>query len=418
MLSTKTIEIVKAITPAVAANAEVITRNFYERMFRENPEVKTYFNQAHQHSGGQQKALAGAICAYFTHIDNLEALGPAVELIAQKHCSLGIAPEHYPIVGKHLLAAIKDVMGDAATDEIIGAVSEAYQLLATVCIDREKQIYADQRQTPGGWNGYRKFTIDRKVRESDIVTSLYLRPVDQRELATYLPGQYITVKVDHPQCPTSPRNYSLSDRPDTGYYRISVKREFAPNDKAPAGLISNYLHDQIEPGATLEIGPPCGEFVLDLEAIGNRPIVLLAGGIGVTPLMAMAKWLHLHQVDNPLYFLQAARNSQVHALRDDLQTLADHHGAKTLVLYDQPLDDDLAAGKCDRIGIVDEALLQQWLPEGESEFFFCGPKIFMQTVYAQLKTLGVDESRIHFEFFGPRQDISLPFSDDPKVANV
>src|SRR5690606_36660075 len=102
MLSNQTIAIVKQITPAVAANAETITRRFYERMFADNPETKAYFNQAHQHSGGQQRALAGAICAYFTHIEDLDALGPAVELIAQKHCSLGIQPEHYPIVGKHL----------------------------------------------------------------------------------------------------------------------------------------------------------------------------------------------------------------------------------------------------------------------------------------------------------------------------
>ncbi len=111
MLSEKTIRIVKEITPLVAANAETITRRFYERMFEANPEVKAFFNQAHQHTGGQQRALAGAICAYFTHIDNPAVLLPAVELIAQKHVSLGIKAEHYPIVGSNLLAAIKDVMG-------------------------------------------------------------------------------------------------------------------------------------------------------------------------------------------------------------------------------------------------------------------------------------------------------------------
>ena len=111
MLSAKTIEIVKQTAPVVAAHAEAITRQFYLLMFAGNPEVKAYFNQAHQHSGGQQQALAGAICAYAANIDNLAALGPAVELIAQKHCSLGIQPEQYPIVGKHLLAAIKHVLG-------------------------------------------------------------------------------------------------------------------------------------------------------------------------------------------------------------------------------------------------------------------------------------------------------------------
>jgi nitric oxide dioxygenase len=185
MLSEKTIQIIKEITPVVAANAETVTRNFYDRMFKSNPEVQAYFNQAHQHSGGQQRALAGAICAYFSHIDNLAALGPAVELIAQKHCSLGIQPEHYPIVGKHLLDAIKEVMGDAATDEIIAAVSEAYGLLAEVCINREAAIYNQQQAAPGGWNGYRKFVVEKKVPESEIITSFYLTPADGGALPSF-----------------------------------------------------------------------------------------------------------------------------------------------------------------------------------------------------------------------------------------
>src|SRR5690606_41634485 len=103
--------------------------------------------------------LAGAICAYAANIDNLGALGPAVELIAHKHCSLGIQAEHYPIVGKHLLVAIKDVLGDAATDEVIAAWAEAYGLLAKIFIEREAQIYAEQAAAPGGWNGYRPFGV-------------------------------------------------------------------------------------------------------------------------------------------------------------------------------------------------------------------------------------------------------------------
>ena len=150
MLSPQTIEIVKATAPAVAEHAETITRRFYTLMFEGNPEVLAYFNPAHQHSGGQQRALAGAICAYAANSDNLGALGPAVELIAQKHCSLGIQAEHYPIVGKHLLVAIKDVLGDAATDEVIGAWAEAYGFLAEVFIGREAAIYQEQAAAPGG----------------------------------------------------------------------------------------------------------------------------------------------------------------------------------------------------------------------------------------------------------------------------
>lgn len=409
MLSERTIEIVKEITPAVAANAETITRRFYELMFEGNPEVKAFFNQSHQHTGGQQKALAGAICAYFAHIDNLAALKPAVELIAQKHCSLGIKAEHYPIVGKHLLAAIKDVMGDAVTDEVAGAVGEAYQVLADICIGRESEIYEQQQAMPGGWNGYRAFVVDRKVPESDVVTSFYLKPTDGDVVPTFLPGQYITVRIDHPKTPTSPRNYSLSDRPGNGHYRISVKRESAFAPDAPDGLISTYLHDDVQVGDHVEVGPPCGEFTIDLANRNGRPVVLLAGGIGVTPLLSMAKALVDHGNDAPLYFLQAARNSRVHAFADEVRELAES-GAKvqTRVIYNQPLDGDAAEGKCDETGTVTTELLRDWTPYTEADFYFCGPKPFMQNVYSALKELDVDESRIHFEFFGPKQALQVP----------
>lgn len=404
MLSEKTIRIVKDITPAVAANAETITRRFYERMFDGNPEVKAFFNQSHQHSGGQQRALAGAICAYFTHIDNLEALTSAVELIAQKHCSLGIKAEHYPIVGKHLLAAIKDVMGDAATDETVEAVTEAYGLLAEVCIGREASIYEQQRAIQGGWNGYRKLRVERKVPESEIVTSFYLKPSDARPLPNYLPGQYITVRVDHPTTPTSPRNYSLSDRPGTGYFRISVKREPRPVEQAPDGLISNHLHDAVNEGDHLEIGPPCGEFTLDPASTNGRPVVLLAGGIGVTPLLAMAKSLHHANGSTPVYFLQAAKNSRVHALADEVRSLGDTASRfQTKIIYDEPLSDDVATGRCDAEGIVTTELLRSWTPVSEANFYICGPAPFMAGVLNSLSELGVAEDRIRHEFFGPKQ---------------
>lgn len=408
MLSAKTVRIVKEITPAVAANAETITRRFYERMFEGNPEVKAFFNQAHQHSGGQQKALAGAICAYFTHIDNLEVLAPAVELIAQKHCSLGIQADHYPIVGKHLLAAIEDVMGDAATEEIIGAVAEAYGVLADVCIGREAQIYEEQKTKLGGWNGYRKLVVDRKVAESEIVTSFYLKPADKNPLPEYLPGQYVTVRVDHPTTPTSPRNYSLSDHPGQGHFRISVKREPSPASDAPDGLISTYLHDAVAVGDTIEVGPPCGEFTLDPSTANGRPIVFLAGGIGITPLLSMAKSLVHQRVTTPVYFLQAARDSRVHALADEVRSLsANSSNIQTRIVYDAPLADDVKSGKCDDAGFVTTELLRQWTPFADAEFYLCGPTPFMASVLSSLQELGVDEARVRHECFGPKQSFAV-----------
>ncbi len=406
MLTEKTIATIKEITPVVAENAETVTRCFYEKMFEGNPEVKAFFNQAHQHSGGQQRALAGAICAYFSNIDNLAALGPAVELIAQKHCSLGVESEHYPIVGKHLLAAIKEVMGDGATDEIIESVAEAYGVLADVCINREKEIYDEMSSAPGGWKGRRKFVVERIVNECDVIKSFYLRPEDSEGLPNFKPGQYITLFIEHPATPTSPRNYSLSDVPGNDYFRISVKKEIGESAESPDGLISSYLHDSVSQGDILELGPPCGEFTLGAGISGNTPVVLLGGGIGVTPLLSIAKSLAESNPERAVQFVQAARNGKVHAFANELHDLAagnDHFSVSTF--YDQPAEGDVVGQNYDVAGTVSASYLRQSTDIENAIYFFCGPKPFMQSIYRSLKQLGVDESRIRFEFFGPRQEI-------------
>lgn len=275
VVSESSIQIVKATAPAVAANAETITTRFYALMFEHDPQVKRFFNQANQHAGTQPRALAGAVCAYAANIDNLAALGPAVELIAQKHCSLCIQAEDYPIVGKHLLAAVKDVLGDAVTEEVTAAWAEAYGLLAHVLIQREAEIYAEQAAAEGGWNGYRAFTVDRKVPESEIITSFYLKPADGKAIPSFVAGQYITVKADVPGEETSPRNYSLSDVSGAGYYRITVKREPAAEAGAAPGVVSNFLHDSVGEGDEIQVGPPCGEFRMptDEDLADGKPVV-------------------------------------------------------------------------------------------------------------------------------------------------
>ena len=126
-------------------------------MFAHNLEVALLFNPAHQRAGSQQRAWAAAICAYAANIDNLEVLGGAVELIAQKHASLRILPEHYPIVGENLLASIREALGAGATEEVIAAWGEAYGFLAEILIGREGQIYASHARIRHGWVGFKPF---------------------------------------------------------------------------------------------------------------------------------------------------------------------------------------------------------------------------------------------------------------------
>lgn len=141
MLSQKTIDIVKSTVPALKEHGLEITTTFYRLMFENNPEVKPLFNMENQESGSQPKALAMTILAAAQNIDNLESLLPAVKKIGEVHVNSKVKPEHYPVVGKNLLLAIKEVLGDAATEEVLNAWGEAYQVIAKIFIDVEEGIY-------------------------------------------------------------------------------------------------------------------------------------------------------------------------------------------------------------------------------------------------------------------------------------
>src|SRR5690606_8661651 len=211
--------------------------------------------------GRQQTALANMVYAAAKHIDQLENILPAVQQVAYKHRGLGVKPEHYPIVGNFLIKAIKEVLGDAATDEILEAWKEAYGVIAQVFIDLEDDLYETAKYQDGGWDGFIDFEVADKVKESEVITSLYLKPIDGQQVPTFKPGQYITVRVHIPgEQYTLNRQYSLSVAPGREYFRISVKKEaeFVPN-----GKVSNYLHDQVSVGNTIEVSAPAGDFHLN-----------------------------------------------------------------------------------------------------------------------------------------------------------
>jgi nitric oxide dioxygenase len=398
LLDKKSIEIIKSTVPVLEDHGEKITTRFYQLMFGNHPELLNIFNHANQKQGKQQKALASTVYAAAKYIDNLEAIVPVVKQIGHKHRSLGIKPEHYPIVGKHLLLAIKDVLGDAATDEIINAWAEAYNVIADAFISIEAEMYDEAKNKKGGWDGFRRFIVDRKVVESDVITSFYLKPEDGKALADFIPGQYISIKlvIDGEQY-THIRQYSLSSSPGKDHYRISVKKETSPTN--PDGMVSNYLHDQVNEGAILEISAPAGDFILDTEK--NSPVVLLSGGVGLTPMVSMLNTLVEKQPEREVTFIHAAANGNLHALRDEVAEVSKKGNVKTVVFYDSPTEEDRLKEHFDVEGYV----TKEWISDNTNfmtaDFYFCGPVPFMKMVFQSLKQLGVTEERIHFEFFGP-----------------
>ena len=144
MLTPHQIELVKATVPVLQAHGVDLTKHFYARMLSKTPELRNVFHQAHQARGAQQQALAAAVLAYAQNIEHPENLLGAVKQIAQRHCSLGIRAEQYQIVGHHLIESIKEVLGAAATPELIDAWTAAYGMLADILIKAEQDIYNQQ----------------------------------------------------------------------------------------------------------------------------------------------------------------------------------------------------------------------------------------------------------------------------------
>ena len=399
MLSPQIRALVKGTAPVLKTHGVALTKHFYARMFRHNPELKHVFNQGHQAGGEQQQALAGAVAAYAEHIDDPSVLMPVVTRIVHKHVSLGIRPEHYQIVGKHLLASISEVLGEAATDELIAAWAAAYGQLADLLIAEEARLYAESAAKPGGWTGWRAFRVVGKQRESAEITSFYLAPADGGEVPAYRPGQYVSVRVFVPELGLmQPRQYSLSDAPGQDRLRISVKREAGGAD-TPAGRVSNALHDRLEEGGVLDVAPPQGDFYLREE--GNAPVVLLSGGVGLTPMVSILNHLVGLNDERQIRFVHGCRNNSVHALRDHVNDIAaERANVRKAVFYeevghgDQPGRDYDYAGRVDLNAIRDEVIVPG------ADYYLCGPAAFMRAQREALTGLGVPADRIHAEAFG------------------
>lgn len=399
MLSQKTKDIIAATLPAVRDNAVNITSSFYPLMFERYPQVKAYFNESHQREGTQRQALANAVVAYAANLDQLEVLGDAVSLIVQKHASLNILPEQYPIVGECLLAAIAIVFGDAATDEVLAAWGEAYQQLADILINAEEAVYQANEQKAGGWRGEREFVLVRREKESDVITSFYFEPADGGPLADFKPGQYIgiTLTIDGQEVR---RNYSLSNPPGERYFRLSIKRE---ND----GKVSALLHDKLNPGDSVKLTAPAGDFVLTQSL---RPLVLLTGGVGITPTISMLE--PALQSGRPVQFFHCAINSDHHAFKHHVDELAGRYDNLSVTYcYSEPSAND----NSHHTGFIRQDMIAPLVQEPtETDFYFLGPKPFMDSCKRIADDLGIPAERVRYEFFGPLQSLEADLSPTSK----
>lgn len=260
-------------------------------------------------------------------------------------------------------------------------------------------------KTPGsqGWNGYRKFEVAKRVREADDVCSYYLVPHDKKAIPAFKPGQFLTfhVRIPNHSKPLT-RCYSLSDAPaGNGPYRITVKRipAMAPNGKP--GVVSNYFFDHLGEGDIIDVAAPAGSFTLDPGA--DRPVVLIAGGIGVTPLLSMLE--AILKGPNPgreVWFFYGVTCKRQHAFRTRLKELAEtHKNLHYICCYSHKEEGDRQGEDYHFDQMITLNLLQQSLPSNNFPFYICGPSPMMSAVTEALEQWGVPAQDIHTEAFGP-----------------
>ena len=389
MLSTASAEVVRATLPVVRDHAVQITGEFYPSMFAAHPELLDLFNQGNQASGQQRVALASAVVAFAGHLldpgDDPGSFDAIAERIAHKHVSLGIRAEQYPIVGRHLMAAVGTVLGDAVTPEVAAAWDEVYWLLACRLIAAEARLYQRGGIDPAVL--WRRWRVVKRQDDAVDAVSFTLVPDDGGAVPDFLPGQYVSVAVDLPDGHRQPRQYSLSQGPVRGSLRIVVRRVRGV-DGAPDGAVSNHLHDHVHTDDTLLVGPPAGENTLDP---GTGPVLLVSAGIGITPMASMLDHLARTQPTRRVVVVHADRSADHHALRAEIrQTSAGLADVDRLTWYE--------TGDDERRGFVDVDAIP--LSE-DTTAYLCGPVPFMRGVRAGLLRRGLAGDRIRYEVFGP-----------------
>jgi ferredoxin-NADP reductase/predicted pyridoxine 5'-phosphate oxidase superfamily flavin-nucleotide-binding protein len=255
---------------------------------------------------------------------------------------------------------------------------------------------------------WRPFEIVKIVEESSAIRSFHLKPADGAGIVPHQAGQHLPIRVTLPGS-VAPvlRTYTLSVAPSDGLYRISVKRE---------GAVSRHLHDALRVGDVIEAQAPAGSFTID--AAEARPAVLLAAGVGITPILAMLRHIVYEGVRTrrirPTWLFYAARSKAERAFDRELRALAEAaQGEVRLVRVLSDKRDAAPREDFEAFGRVDMALLRASLPFDDYDFYLCGPAGFMQAIYDGLRGLNIADARIHAEAFGPA---SLQRKRDAGVA--
>ena len=289
----------------------------------------------------------------------------------------------------------------------------------TLLIEREKRERA--KHTVEAWNGYRKFTVIKKVQQGGGICSFYLEAHDRKPIADFKNGQYLTFQLNIPdQAKPVVRCYSLSDCFRGDHYRVSIKATPSPRGKPeiPPCLVSNYFHEQLEEGSIVDARAPSGHFFFHSEP--RRPVVLIGGGVGLTPVLSMLNQLSMDPDDREIWFFYGVRNSSEHVMLEEMEAAASRCSNVHLVYcYSKPLPEDTIGGKYVE-GRISVDLFKEKMGTSNYDYYICGPGPLMESMINGLKDWGVPDAHVNFETFGPSslKDTKKALAPDAAPAAV
>ncbi len=266
----------------------------------------------------------------------------------------------------------------------------------------EKRLESEKAKL--SWNGFRKFRITSKEKETKDITSFYLAPHDGKPLPGFLPGQFLTFQFHIPgQAQPVIRCYSLSDSPyHPDRYRVSIKKVPAPRDQpsVPPGLVSNYFHESLNEHDIVDVKAPSGHFYLNMNE--KKPVVLLSGGVGITPVLSMLNALVEIDSQREIWFCLGVRDKTEHVMKEHLEKVArENPNVNLKIFYSRPGEMDLIGDDYHLEGRVTVENLKTLLPSNNYEYYICAPPPMVKDLRAGLASWGVPKTSIHFEAFGP-----------------
>ncbi|MGA4514020.1 nitric oxide dioxygenase [Staphylococcus caledonicus] len=381
MLNEQEKGIIKETVPVLQEKGTEITSYFYKRMFQQHPELKNMFNQTNQQKGFQSTALAQSVLAAAVNIDNLGNILPVVKEIAYKHCALQVPPAGYDIVGENLIEAIKAVVGLEDDHPIIQTWKKAYQEIADVFIQVEKDIYSNML-----WDGFQAFKIEKIEKLSSDIKAFTVTS-DKYDLSQFTPGEYITVDVSSEKMPyRAKRHYSIVSG-DKTHLTFAVKRDVTTDHE---GEVSTILHDELKEGDDINLSAPVGPFgVANLE----HPQLFIGAGIGVTPLVSMFN--EATEAGSTAQFIQVTGDVNDTPFTSHLKEINQKNNNSDYKLYDREAN-----------GYLTKEYLAEFI-KNDTEIYVCGGAKFLQSVIEVLKEMDIDQSHIHYETFVPKLSVAV-----------